>query len=346
MQSVRSICHGAAALALVGGVGLVSQPLAAQPAADFYKGKALVLLIGGTAGGGLDTAARIFARHFGKHVPGNPTITPQLMPGAGGIRVLDYLASAAPKDGTTIATTPSGPLIEPLIGNRKLKYTMTDFVMLGAWVNDVSLCFAWHTAGFKTLDDVKQRVMTVAGTGAGATTDIYPKVLNGVLGTKFKVITGYQGTRETALAIERGETHGRCGWTWSSLRGVKPNWLKEKKLVMLLQMGIEKSPDFPDVPFALDLAKTEEDKKLLSLLFAPLALSNPYFAPPGLAADKVEVLRKAWSDTLADKEVIAETIKQTQGPPEPTSGAKMQKVMADMYATPDKVVQRLKELLK
>jgi tripartite-type tricarboxylate transporter receptor subunit TctC len=346
MLAVQSTRRIAAAVAAAGGAVIVSQPATAQSAAEFYKGKTVTLLIGGTAGGGLDVAARIFARHFGKHLPGNPTITPQLMPGAGGIRVLDYLASAAPKDGTTIAATPSGPLIEPLIGNRKLKYTMTDFVMLGAWVNDVSLCFAWHTAGFKTLDDVKQREMTVAGTGAAATTDIYPKVLNAVLGTRFKVITGYQGTRETALAIERGETHGRCGWTWSSLRGVKPNWLKENKLVMLLQMGIEKSPEFPNVPFALDLAKTEEDKRLLSLLFAPLALSNPYFAPPGLAADRVDVLRKAWSDTLADKEVVAESNKQTGGPPEPTSGPRMQKVMAEMYATPDKIVQRLRGMLK
>ncbi len=325
-------------------------PLAASTmasAADpFFKGKQITLLIGGTAGGGLDTAARIFSRHLARHVPGNPVITPQLMPGAGGIRVLDYLAGVAPKDGTTIATIPSGPLLEPLIGSRKISYQMTDFASIGAWTKDVSMCLAWHSSGFKTLEDAKQREMTVAGTGAGSTTDIYPVVINAVLGTKFKVITGYRGTRETAIAMERGETHGRCGWTWSSLRGVKADWIRDNKIVYLMQMGTEKHPDFPDLPSAIDLAKTTADKQMLKLLFAPLALSNAYLGPPGLPADRLAELRKAFNDTMADKAVVDETIKIMKGPARPTNGAQMQQLMSEMFATPKPVIDRLRQILK
>ena len=335
-------------LATAGVVGLVASASAhAQaPAADFYKGKSITLLIGGTAGGGLDTAARIFARHASKHIPGNPTFTPQLMPGAGGIRTMEFLANNAPKDGTTIATVPSGPLIEPLVGTRKNPRPMTDYNALGAWSQDFSLCAAWHGSGFKSLADVQAREMTVAGIGAAATPDTFPKVLNATIGTKFKVITGYQGTQETIMAVERGETHGRCGWTWSSLKAVKLDWVKDKKIHLLVQMGAQKSPLFPDVPFARDLAKTQEDKLMLDLMFSTLALSNSYFAPPGVPADRLEVLRKAYQATLQDKDLIAEAVKIQKEAPSPTFGAPMQKMLEQIYATPKPVVQRLQAVLK
>lgn len=343
-----SVGKATAAAATAGIVGLlIAGSAAAQaPAADFYKGKSITLLIGGTAGGGLDTAARIFARHAPKHIPGNPTITPQLMPGAGGIRTMEYLANNAPKDGTTIATVPSGPLIEPLVGTRKNPRPMTEYNALGAWSQDFSLCASWHTSGFKTLADVQAREMTVAGIGAAATPDTFPKVLNATIGTKFKVITGYQGTQETIMAVERGETHGRCGWTWSSLKAVKLDWVKEKKIHLLVQMGAEKSPLFPDVPFARDLAKSEQDKQMLDLMFATLALSNSFFAPPGIPEDRLDVLRKAYAATLQDKELIAEAVKIQKEEPSPTFGVPMQKLLEQIYATPKPVVERLRDVLK
>jgi tripartite-type tricarboxylate transporter receptor subunit TctC len=337
-----------AATATVGILGLLMAGSAAaqNSATDFYKGKTITLLIGGTAGGGLDVAARIFARHASKHIPGNPTITPQLMPGAGGIRTMEYLANSAPKDGTAIATVPSGPLIEPLVGTRKNPRPMTDYNALGAWSQDFSLCAAWHTSGFKTLADVQAREMTVAGIGAAATPDTFPKVLNAAIGTKFKVITGYQGTQETIMAVERGETHGRCGWTWSSLKAVKLDWVKEKKIHLLVQMGAQKSPLFPDVPFARDLAKSQEDKQMLDLMFSTLSLSNSFFAPPGIAADRLDVLRKAYEATLKDKELIAEAEKLQKEAPSPTFGVQMQNMLVQIYATPQPVVERLREVLK
>jgi tripartite-type tricarboxylate transporter receptor subunit TctC len=324
--------------------GARAQPV--EPAESFFKGKTVTLLIGGTAGGGLDTVARIFSRFATRHIPGNPTVTPQLMPGAGGIRVIDTLATAAPKDGTTIAVVPAGPLVEPLVGGRKMAYRMTDLVALGAWTKDFSLCAAWHASGFRSLADARSREMTVAGTGAASTTDTFPLVLNAAIGTRFKVITGYLGTQETIMAVERGETHGRCGWSWSSLKATKLDWLKEGKIHLLLQMGAEKSPLFPDVPFAPDLAKSPEDRQILALMFKPLSLSNAFLAPPGLPAQRVADLRAAFVATLADKDLVAEAMKAMKEEPSPTNGQAMQAILAQMYATPEPVVARLRGVLK
>lgn len=312
----------------------------------FYKGKNITLLIGGTAGGGLDNSARIFARHAAKHIPGTPTITPQLMPGAGGIRTMEFLASSAAKDGTAIATVPSGPLIEPLVGGRANATPMTAFNALGAWSKDFSICAAWHASGFASLADVQAREMTVAGIGAAATPDTFPAVLNATIGTRFKVVTGYQGTQETIMAVERGETHGRCGWTWSSLKGTKLDWVKDNKIHLLVQMGAEKSALFPNVPFARDLAKTDADRQMQDLMFATLALSNSYFAPPGIPSDRLALLRKAFMVTMLDKDLIAEALKVMQEEPSPTPGAEMQQLLSRIYATPAPIVARLRDVLK
>ena len=225
---------------------LVCAPLAPAPAgAQFYRGKQVQILIAGTAGGGIDIGARIIARHLGKYLPGNPAIVPQLMPGAGGIRMLDHMITVAPKDGTVIGITPPGPIIEPLIGKRQASYRMADFVAIGAMTKEVSLCISWGTSKFKTIEDAIRGRMVVAGTGAGASPDIYPVVLNEVLHTNFKVVTGYQGSQETIVAIERGEVDGRCGWGWSSLKSTRPDWIRDKKINFLLQLALAKSPNIP-----------------------------------------------------------------------------------------------------
>src|SRR5919108_5737829 len=261
-----------------------AQTAVAQTGEPFYRGKSITLLIGGTAGGGIDLSARILAPYLAKYLPGHPTVTPQVMPGAGGIRMAQYMNASAARDGTVIGTTGTGPLVDPLIGARNAGFRITDFVAIGAMTKDISLCVSWHASAFKTIDDVRQRQMTVGGTGAGATPDIYPVVLNELLGTKFKVITGYQGTRETILAIERGEVDGRCGWGFASLKATKPDWVRDNKLHYLIQLGLTKSPQFPDVPLALDLAENAAGKDMLTLLFTPLDLNRPLLAPPGIAA--------------------------------------------------------------
>ena len=325
-------------------------PLGAAPAQSqsegFYRGKTLTINIAGTSGGGIDVGARLVARFIGKYLPGNPQVIAQNMPGAGGVRALEYLVSQAPKDGTVIAAFASGPILEPQIGPRKPAYAISDFVAIGSLDRDVGFCTTWFKSPVRTLDQARHTEVTVAGTGAGSQTDIDPLVLNEVLGTKFKVITGYLGTQETALALERGEVDGRCGFGFASIKASKPDWLKEKKLNFLVQMGLEAHPLAKDVPLALDLADTPEKKAMVRLMSAPLSMGRPYLAPPGLPAQRAAELRKAYLDTMADPEFKAEFAKASGGDAaDPTPGADMQKILIEMQATPKSVVEKLRALL-
>jgi tripartite-type tricarboxylate transporter receptor subunit TctC len=316
-------------------------PAAAQ---EFYKGKTVTILVAGTAGGGIDIGARVMARHLGKYIPGHPNVVAQLMPGAGGIRMIDHMNKVAPKDGTVIGTVAPGPIIEPLVGKRNIGYRMTDFTMLAAMDRDVTLCLAWGASKFKTINDVMKETMTVAGTGAGSSTDIYPMFLNEVLGTKFRVITGYLGSQETIIAIERGEVDGRCGWGWSSLNSTKPDWVRDKKVTYLLQLALERNSKI-DAPLGLDLAKDDATKQMMTLMFAPMALSKPFFGPPGMPAQRTAELRKAVMAALNDPDLRAEAKKTFGDEIEPTPGEQAQKLIAEIYATPQPVVDRLRGIL-
>ena len=190
-----------------------------------------------------------------------------------------------------------------------------------------------------------ERETTVAGTGAASSTDIFPLVLNATLGTKFRLITGYVGTQETIMAIERGETDGRCGWGWSSLKSSKPDWLRDKKLNFLVQLGLEKRPDVPDVPLALDLIKDEAGKKMMRVVVAPQAITRPYLAPPETPADRAREVRKGFMETMKDPGYMAEFRKVMGEDPSPTSGEDMQKLLKDIYDTPPDVIARLKDVL-
>ena len=327
--------------ALAATIASMHAPAAAQ---DFYKGKQITLLVAGTAGGGIDIGARVMARHLGKYIPGNPNVVAQLMPGAGGIRMIDHMNQVAPKDGTVLGTVAPGPIIEPLIGKRKIGYRMTDFTMLAAMDKDVTLCLAWGASKFKTIQDVMKTTMNIAGTGAGSSTDIYPIFLNEVIGTKFRVITGYLGSQETIIAIERGEVDGRCGWSWSSLNSTKPDWVRDKKVNYLLQLALEKNPKI-DAPLGLDLAKDDATRQMMTLMFGPLALNKPFFGPPGMPAARTAELRKAFAEALNDKELRAESVKLFGDDLTPTSGEAAQKLIADIYATPETVTERLRGIL-
>jgi tripartite-type tricarboxylate transporter receptor subunit TctC len=317
---------------------------ASAHAQDFYKGKQITILVAGTAGGGIDIGARVMARHLGKYIPGNPNVVAQLMPGAGGIRMMEHMIRVAPKDGTVIGTVAPGPIIEPLIGKRKIGYRMTDFTMLAAMDKDVTLCLAWHASKFKSIKDVMETPMNVAGTGAGSSTDIYPMFLNEMMGTKFRVITGYLGSQETIIAIERGEVDGRCGWGWSSLNSTKPDWVRDKKVTYLLQLALEKNPKV-DAPLALDFAKDDATRQMMTVMFGPLALNKPFFGPPGMPEERTAELRKAFAEVLKDKDLRAEAIKTFGDDLQPTSGEAAQKLIADIYATPPTVTERLRGIL-
>ena len=329
------ILAGALALA-------VAAPALAQQGETMPK--TITIYVAGTAGGGIDLYARMLGRHIGKYIPGNPTINVQDMPGAGGIRAANFIADSAPKDGGVMGTFPGGPLAEPLIGARNPGYDMSQFQWIGAISRDVSLCISWKGTPFKSLDDARKQQMIVAGTGAGSETDSIPLILNDVLKTKFRVVTGYLGTKETFMAIESGEAHGRCGLTFSSLKASKPDWLRDDKINIMLQMGLEKSPELPNVPLASELL-SPEDKQVLELVTMGTAVGRPFAAPPGTPAARVQILRRAFDAALKDPALLEEG-RLIQAEISPTPGEEVQKIIARLYATPKPVVDRAKKLLE
>jgi tripartite-type tricarboxylate transporter receptor subunit TctC len=316
-----------------------TQPGSAQDTID----RPVIIYVAGTAGGGIDLYARLVSRHIGRHIPGKPTVTVQVMPGAGGIRAANFLAEQAPRDGTAIATFAGGPILEPLIGSRNPGYDMSQFTWVGAITKDIGICLSWGTTPFKTIDDVKKQQMVVAGTGAGSETDTWPVVLNDVLGTRFKLVTGYLGTQETVLAIERGEAHGRCMFSHSALKIAKPDWLREKKINLLVLAALEKSAEFPGVPAVLDLVAKAEDRQLLELMVGPTAMARPFAAPPGVPASKAALIRRAFDATMQDPEFRAEATR-IQAELAPTAGEDVQKLVGRLYATPRPVIERIKKL--
>ena len=326
-------------------IGFAFLALAALPASaqdPFPKG--VTIQVAGTAGGGIDLYARFLSRHLGRNIPGNPSVNVQDMPGAGGIRAANYMAEQAPKDGSVLATFPGGPLIEPLVGARNPGYDMSQFQWIGAMSRDVTLCISWKASAFQTLDDTKKQEFIVAGTGAGSETDSYPLALNAALGMKTRIITGYLGTKETFLAIESGEVHGRCGMSLSSLVVSKPDWLRDKKINILLQIGAERNHELVGVPFIFDLITRPEDKQMFELMMIGTVLGRPFAAPPGTPPARVEMLRRAFEATMKDPAFLAEA-RQTQSDINPTFGAQTQEVMLKTYATPKVVTERVRALI-
>jgi tripartite-type tricarboxylate transporter receptor subunit TctC len=317
----------------------------AQNPADFYKGKNVDLYVGYSVGGGYDLYARMLAKHMGKHIPGHPNVVTKNMEGAGSLRLANWLYNVAPKDGTAFGTIGRGTGFDPLFGHKAAQFDATKFTWIGSANNEVSVCVAWHTSGITKFDDLFGRELIVGGTGPAADTDQFPKVVNGVLGTKMRVIAGYPGGNDVSLAMERGEVHGRCGWSWSSVRSTQPKWLDDKKINVLVQLALDKHPELPDVPLIMDLAKTDEQKQVLKLVFARQVMGRPFLAPPGVPKDRADALRKAFMDTMQDREFLAESEK-AQLEIVPVSGEELQKLVTELYATSPAIAQKAGALIK
>jgi tripartite-type tricarboxylate transporter receptor subunit TctC len=329
--SVASLSVGAAVL-LAGGV------CAPAYAADFYAGRTITVVVGYTAGGGYDVYARLLAKHMGRHIPGSPGFVVQNMPGAGSLKSANYLYGVAPKDGTSIGTFGRGTAMEPLLGNAAATFDAAKFTWLGSITNESSVCAAWHTSPVKSWDDMVKKGFTAAGEGAGSDPDIFAAVLKNVLGAKIKVITGYPGGAEMALAIERGEVDGRCGWSWTSIKSTKPTWIPEKKLNVLVQLALDRNPEIPDAPLVTELAKTEQQQQIMKLIFSRQAMGRPYAAPPGLPADRKVALRTAFDATMKDPAFVAEAKKQILEV-SPVNGDALDTMIGDIYGSPKEVIQ-------
>jgi tripartite-type tricarboxylate transporter receptor subunit TctC len=317
----------------------------AQSPAEFYKGKNVDLYVGYSAGGGYDVYARMLARHMGKHVPGNPTIVVKNMDGAGSLRLANALYNSLPKDGTAFGTIARGGAFDPLLGNKAAQFDASKFNWIGSANDEVSVCVAWHTSGITKIEETFDKEIIVGGTGPSADTDQFPRIANGVLGTKMKIVTGYPGGNDISLAMERGEVQGRCGWSWSSVIATRKDWYDSKKINVLVQLSLAKHPDLPNVPLILDLAKTPEQKQILTLVFARQALGRPFLAPPDVPKDRVDALRKAFMDTMKDKEFLAEADK-AKLEITPISGEDVQKIVVEAYKVDPTIAKKTGELLK
>jgi tripartite-type tricarboxylate transporter receptor subunit TctC len=328
-------------------IGILTLPQAASAqdaVADFYRGRTVTLIVGYSAGGGYDTYSRILARHLGRHIPGTPTIVVQNMPGAGSLKMTNYLYNVAPKDGSTIGIFSRGMAMEPLIGGTNVAFDSTKMTWLGSGTNEVSVFVTWHTSPVKTWHDVVTKDFTVGGEGSGSDPDTYALLLKNAFGAKLRLITGYPGTAEIAIALERGEVDSRASWSWSSLKTLKPNWIAEKKVNFPVQLNLTKDAELQDVPLITEFATSDKQRQMLKLILSRQEMARPYAAPPGIPEDRKAALRKAFDETWADPELLAE-MKARGQEVNPVSGAALDKLIAELYATPKAVVAETRKAI-
>ena len=337
--------RGLGAAGVIAAGAALSASAQADSVADFYKGKDVKIIVGGTAEGGYAPYARMLQRNMGQFIPGNPVIITQFMPGGGGLVATNYVYNAAPKDGTVIGSVQRSIVRLAMFGDKGVKYDPAKINWLGSLHNDVSVCVSWHASPIKTIQDVMEHELIVGATSPNNDTGQFPVVLNKIIGTKFKVITGYNGGGAISLAIERGEVAGRCGWSWDSLRTQQGDWLRDKKVNVLTQLTIKPHPELAGVPLATELAKTGEQRGILEYIFAEQIMGKPFMFAEGVPAERVAAIRKAFMQTAQDKTALdqmnAQSLDVTAA-----SGEEMETIVAKMIATPPDLVQRAREAME
>ena len=315
---------------------------AADPVADFYRGKTISVLIGVGAGGEYDTIARLVARHMGRYIPGQPTLVPQNMVGASGLKMINYLAGVAPHDGTYIGMIQEGLPSLQAVGMAGVQFDAAKFNWLGAMASTDETLTIWTAAGIATLDDARRKDVVTGATARGSITYTFPALVNELLGTRFKLVTGYSGGNEINLAMERGEVEARNN-TWSSWKATRPVWLRDRKISVILQSGPR--PADLDAPLFADLAANADDRNLIEFVLSGCALGRPLATTPDVPADRVAALRAAFDRTVKDPEFLAEA-KSLNFDVDPLRGLDMQNTVAHILATPADVVRRAKHLLE
>jgi len=319
---------------------MASAPALAQ--ADFYKGKTIDLVISTGVGGGLDANARVVARHLADHIPGNPTIVPRNMPGAGHIRAANFVFSQAPRDGTVIATfIPIFVLAQVLDRSKGIQFDPANFNWLASTSSSNTTIYVWHASSVKSVEDATKREVLMGGTGVGSYTIMYPTVMNSVLGTKFKLVTGYQSTAEIGLAMERGEIEGRAGNNFNSIKAENAEWLRSGKIRLITQIGLERDVEFPDLPLLTDFAKSDEDRQVLKLFSTDVVIGRPFVTSPGVPTERVALLRKAFDEMLRDPAYLDDS-KKAALDVTPIAGTRVQDIVTELVHTPADIVNRAK----
>ena len=327
--------------ALLGGL---SSPAAAQSVEDFYRGRTLKLTVAAAVGGGADLYARVLAPHLGKHIPGHPTFVIQNTPGAAGLLVARQLQGSAPGDGSVVTLLQRNNLLEPLLSDRDVGFDPRKVTWLGSLNKDTYLIFSWHTSGVRTIEDAKQKALILGNTGGGNENVTFPLLLNQTIGTKFQLVRGYKGSGDLSIAIERGEVQGRA-ITWTTLRADHPDWLRDKKVDVIVQLALKRSPDLPDIPSAMEYVGDEKDRRLYQLLFATLEAGRPFAVAQGTPPDRVAALRNAFAELSKDSEFLEE-LRQRGGSIEYITGDDVEQLISSIYATPRDVIDRARALVR
>jgi tripartite-type tricarboxylate transporter receptor subunit TctC len=316
----------------------------ADPAADFYKGNTIRLIISGEAGGTYDSDGRLMAKHLSKHIPGNPRIVAENMLGASGRVAANFLYNAAPKDGTVIAVIQQSLPLAQALGESGVQYDAARFNWIGSPVRPDETLVVWHTTGVKTMEDATKKEVIIGATTPTGMNYLYPRLANELLGTKFKIVTGYPGGTPIILALERGEVEGRGSNPWSDWKARKPDWVKDKKIVPLMQMSLFKHPDLPDVPLMVDLAPNATARSVFELVTITGELGRPFLTSPGVPAERVKALRDAFDATVKDPEFLADAAK-SQKDIHPIHWKEMEELVTRVLSAPKGATDLLKSVL-
>jgi len=337
MQVLRTASSLAAVLTVVANL---RSPAAAQTPEQFYGGKAIDLVIGYPPAGSNDTYARLLARHLGRHVPGNPNVVPKNMPGAGSFQALGNIYNVAPKDGSVIGIgAPTAPLDEKL-GSQGVRFKTAEFNWIGRIDSLINIVFMWKTSPVKTVADAQRIESKLSGTGAGSTVSVYPTVMNNVLKTRFKLIMGYRGSNDAQLAVERGEVEGHST-SWTAVKVAHPDWLPTKSITILVQFGLKRHPELPDVPTVVELARNDEERAILRAVMNATEVGTAFFTTPGVPPDRVEALRRAFDATMKDPEFLDEA-RRTNLTVNPITGEELQKLVVEVSSLSPELLDRVR----
>ncbi len=324
--------------------GFIAGSASAQTGAAVFAGKTVTMIIGFGPGGGYDLWGRVVARHIGKHLPGNPTVAPQNLEGAGSYRAANFIYNVAPKDGTTMALIARDAVLGPLTGAPGAQFDATKFSWLGTPAIETNVCIAYHTAAVKTVHDLTEKELVVGDTGIGTGTHSYPKALNDILGMKFRIIGGYPSSADVFLAMERGEVQGICE-SLDSIKVRRPDWIASGTVSLLFQGGSKPNPELKDVPFVVDLAQKPEDKQAIEFLYTGQGIGRPFIAPPNLPPDRLKMLREAFNATMKDPQFIEEA-KLRRLSLDPEDGEHLEALIKKAYTTPKPIIDRIARLIQ
>jgi tripartite-type tricarboxylate transporter receptor subunit TctC len=317
---------------------------AAPEPEGLFKGKAISFVVGYGPGTGNDLYMRAVQRHLGEHLPGRPTIIPVNRPGAASLSMLNYIANVAPADGTVIGMPSRSLVTEPLLGNDQARFDATRLSWIGSATKDVSVCLAWHKSGIASLDDAKKREVLVGSTGYVADSNVFPRLVNETVGTRFKPVLGYAESGAVGIAMERGELDGYCGFTVSALKSARPQWLELSQVNILVQLALSRHPDLRDVPVVFDLVADQPARQMLAFAFGAQEMGRPVVAPPGVPGDRLAALREGFRATMRDPAFLEDARRSGLEILDPLSGQDVTRIVQQLYVTPPEIVGRYREI--